>query len=674
MSLLLCLAHPAWAGERTSALLDEATIAGLASEISGATAKRHLEFLARLHRMRASAGFREAAEYLAASLKKANLEQVELNEFPVDGEIFYGTQRSRPECVVRGAELWELAERDGEWVARERIVNWDASPIGLAQDSESGQDFAELVDVGDGTREADYEGKDVRGKLVLAAAQPGGVAPLAVDRFGAVGILSYAQNQKTAWWKEDETLVRWGHLGSFRENPTYAFMISLQRARAYQERLAKGETIKFAASVDAEKRAGNYTVLTAAIRGSDPQLAEQEIVFSCHLDHQRPGANDNASGSVALFEIARSLKRLIDGGRIEPPKRTLRFVWPPEIEGTMALLASRPEWAERIRAAIHLDMVGGGPETKAVFHVTRGPESVPSFVNDVAAHFGRIVNEQSHDYASGEDVDYPIVSSEGGKEALLANFVPFTMGSDHQIYAEGSFRIPVIYLNDWPDRYIHTHKDSPANIDPTKLARAAFIAAASGYYLSRLDGGERDVLWAELSSASLVRSGELLRDVATAERAGDLSQAQALRSFHLWREEATMYSVSRFFALDESWAARSRAHGETIASLVGIAASPRDPSPGAELVYARSARPVGPMAVFGYDYLEGHLAADRHSTLGLLAKGGLHEYEALNLIDGRRSVGEVAILLSAIAGPVTVDELGEYYEALAEIDVLKRSR
>ncbi len=32
---------------------------------------------------------------------------------------------------------------------------------------------------------------------------------------------------------------------------------------------------------------------------------------------------------------------------------------------------------------MHMDMVGGGPETKAVFHVTRGPMSLPSFVHDV---------------------------------------------------------------------------------------------------------------------------------------------------------------------------------------------------------------------------------------------------------------------------------------------------
>nr|MBA3357479.1 hypothetical protein [Pyrinomonadaceae bacterium] len=60
------------------------------------------------------------------------------------------------------------------------------------------------------------------------------------------------------------------------------------------------------------------------------------------------------------------------------------------------------------------------------------------------------------------------------------------MGSGHQVYSDSSFAIPAIYLNDWPDRYIHTNFDTPANVDPTKLKRAAFIGAASAYFLANL--------------------------------------------------------------------------------------------------------------------------------------------------------------------------------------------
>src|SRR5262249_10135877 len=153
--------------------------------------------------------------------------------------------------------------------------------------------------------------------------------------------------------------------------------------------------IRLHASVKAGQHPGSYEVVTATIEGSDRSLKDQEIVFSCHLDHQRPGANDNASGCATILEVARTLRKLIDAGRLAPLARTIRFVWPPEVEGTLALLNARPDLAARIKAVVHMDMVGGGPETKAVFHMTRGPLSLPSFVHDVGWSFAAWVNEES---------------------------------------------------------------------------------------------------------------------------------------------------------------------------------------------------------------------------------------------------------------------------------------
>src|SRR4029077_14786397 len=172
------------------------------------------------------------------------------------------------------------------------------------------------------------------------------------------------------------------------------------------------------------------------------------------------------------------------------PARTIRFIWPPEIEGTLTLLNAKPEFAKRIKAVVHMDMVGGGPVTKSVFHVTRGPLSLPSFIHAVAWAFAQFVNEQSLQFASTGSAEFPLVATEGGKEPLLAQAAPYTMGSDHDVYQDSSFGIPAIYFNDWPDRYIHTNFDSAANIRTAKLKRAAFIGAASGYYLAKLTSAD----------------------------------------------------------------------------------------------------------------------------------------------------------------------------------------
>src|SRR5947207_3437056 len=422
-------------------LLPETEVAALANELSGETAKRNLEGLARFHRQRGSKGFHEAAVFVAERLEAYGLKDAAILQFPANGKIFYGTQRSRPAWDADFGELWEVkkakeADKEkssnksdphgvgvNEWLAasgEKKMASYEAEPIVLAEDSESADVTADLVDVGEGTKESDYAGKDVKGKIVLVSAQPGAAQDLAVGKFGAAGIVSCAQNQKTAWWGEDENLIRWGHLETFSPNKTFGFMVSLQTARRLRERLAQGEEIRLHAVARAGQHAGNYEVVTAAIPGADVRLKDEEIAFSCHLDHQRPGANDNASGCVTILEVARTLQKLIAEGKLARPARTIRFIWPPEVEGTVTLLNAKPEFAQRIKAAIHMDMVGGGPVTKAVFHVTRGPMSLPSFVHDVAEGFGDFANQQTEKLAKAGVAEYPLVAPEGGKEPLLA--------------------------------------------------------------------------------------------------------------------------------------------------------------------------------------------------------------------------------------------------------------
>lgn len=460
-------------------LLPARDMAALANEVSGRTAKQTVEGLVEFHRQRGSKGFHQAAGLIAERARAYGLSEVEILRFPADGKIFYGTQRSRPAWDATRGELTELAGG-----SETPIASYAAMPVALAQDSESAELTAELVDVGDGASESDYAGKDVRGKLVLVGAQPERAQALAIGKFGALGIVSHAQNQKTGWSGDNTDQVRWGHLDTFSTHKTFAFMVSLKTARALQARLASGEAIRLHASVQAGQHSGFYEVVTASIPGADPRLKGEEIAFSCHLDHQKPGANDNASGCAAILEVARTLQALIGSGALARPARTIRFFWPPEIEGTVTLLNARPDLARRIRAVLHMDMVGGGPETQAVFHVTRGPASLPSFVHDVAWSFAQWVNEQSYAFAATGKAEFPMLAPGGGKAPLRAESVPFEMGSDHEVYQDSSFAIPAIYLNDWPDRYIHTNLDRAANIDATKLGRVAFIGAASGYFLA----------------------------------------------------------------------------------------------------------------------------------------------------------------------------------------------
>ena len=654
---------------RQTTLLPEPVLAALASELSGETAKSNLEYIARYHRMRGSRGFRSAADHIVKQLRDYGLTDAHVEQLTADGKIFYGTQKSRPAWDAEFAELWELRDTNEGWTRHTRLASWDAMPVTLAQDSESGEATADLVDVNNGTSEKDYAGKDVRGKLVLAAAQPGAVVPLAIERLGAAGIISYAQNQRTAWWAENENLVRWGHLETFAAKTAFAFMISLKQARNFQLRLASGEKVRLHAVVRAAKHAGFYDVATATIPGADPTLRNEEIAFSCHLDHQRPGANDNASGSVTILEVARTLNKLISEGKIQRPARTIRFIWPPEIEGTIALLNARPEIASRIKAVIHMDMVGGGPETKAIFHVTRGPASLPSFVNDVAEHFGQFVNDQSAQFAKGASPAYPMFAPEGGKEPLQAEMAEFSLGSDHQVYSDSSFGIPAIYLNDWPDRYIHTNFDTPANIDPTKLKRAAFIGGASAYFLANVKSGDAASILKLHQRQSLRRTSTML-----ARRAAlPADEAENLTRFHVWRERALVDSMDRFFRIPAATRSDSASFLTNMERLVGETR----PAPAAQgdgrLLFRRNPKLKGPMSAFGYDYFTDHYGAERERALrlpqfqGLRGSGGEYAYEVLNLVNGSRTAQEIRDTVSAIYGPIPLELVVEYLRALESI-------
>jgi len=433
--------------------------------------------------------------------------------------------------------------------------------------------------------------------------------------------------------------------------------------------LASGEQIRLHAIVKAGKHEGFYDIVTAVIPGADPMLRNEEIAFSCHLDHQKPGANDNASGSVTILEIARVYSKLIREGKLPKPKRTIRFIWPPEIEGTITLLNRRPLMASNIKAVIHMDMVGGTPETKAVFHVSRSPKSLPSFINDVAEYFGRFVNEQTDAFAGGSLTSYPLVSPEGGKESLRAILGKFSMGSDHQVYTEGSFKIPAIYLHEWPDRYIHTNFDLPEHIDPTKLKRAGFIGAASAWYLANFSTDNKDQLWEFLQQQILRRTAEMLEKRITFINI----EAENLVFYH-WKYERDKIASIRDF--DKSVSINSESFFSQMEKITGPGKPIISKSTEADLLFERNNLIKGPLSVFGYNYLSDHYGDSNTRKLTLLnysnlyGSGGVYAYEILNFVNGKRSAMDIRNEVSAEFGPVPLEMVVEYLKALESIGIV----
>ena len=671
----------------------------LRDESNGAAPYENLRYLTGLHRVPATPEFDQAAQFILQRAKEYGLTDAHSEQFPIDGVKPYGLMRSYLGWTVEEGRLWE--------VRPEHLLlgDWKTDPIRLADYSRSADVETELIDVGDGTKETDYAGKDVRGKIVLADGVLGRVQELAVVAHGAAGIVSDMPNQTTAWSGLDPTIIRWGHLEA-RAPSGFAFMVSRQTAEALRARLRGGEAIVLNAHVKATVGSGHWTVVTATIPGTDP--AAGEIVYSCHLDHERPGANDNGSGCVTILESARVLGRLIDSGQLARPKRTLRFTWGPEIEGTMAFLASHPEIKRRLRANIHMDMVGGDPfKNKSIFHVTGTPWSLPSFVTDVGAAFLEAIREGASGYAAGDlPAEAGIVETRAGgkgtRNELIADVTPYSAGSDHDDYDSSTIAVPSLYLRDWPDIYIHTDHDSLEQIDPTKLRRVALLGAASGYVYASITAEQLPILVPFVTAQAQARLAQVIGPAQELVGSPQIDPAVA------WYEARNLVSQALQHELGTLHSLVEHAGGSTKAEAVGAKAlteqadgyqseidaqakmrgtggtSPKSPWAGdadAKRVPVRIGD-FGPLTYQNDNVLLARLGKERYAKIKLINseatmllnvrdQSELYAYEIENFVNGKRSVGEIRDAVSAEYGPLPLAVVADYLQACAEAGVIQ---
>src|SRR3954466_15964032 len=157
--LALLLVSASLGAQGRPPLLSEPTVAALAKELSGERALETIKGISSNHRVRGSRPFRAAAELIASKAREGGLDSVRIEQFPADGKIFYGTQRSRPPWDAEFAELWENRPSGNAL-----ITSWAKQPMSVAEDSESGDVTAQLIDVGAGSADSDYREKNVRGK------------------------------------------------------------------------------------------------------------------------------------------------------------------------------------------------------------------------------------------------------------------------------------------------------------------------------------------------------------------------------------------------------------------------------------------------------------------------------------------------------------------------------
>ena len=472
-------------------------------ELSGSIAKSYVAQISRFHRIQASTMFHEAAEYVKSELLKIGLKDAAIEQFPSDGAKKYWTYTSPVGWTVKSAELRLVEPHDT------LLVSYEDLPQSLHTCSNATPPegvTGELVDVGRGTKPADYEGKDVKSKFVLATGRAKAVHEQAVFKHGAAGVLTDtitfeipnvresldipdAHAYQSIWPTADEL-----------SKITFGFSLSKRQGNMLRALLKQGKPVKLKAKVEASLFSGSLDVVTATIPGSSKP--NEEIFLIAHLCHPKPSANDNASGSGLLLEIARTINVLIESGRIERPARTIRFIWVPETFGSVSYLYSHEDLPSRLVAGINLDMVGQNQEMcKSTLNLDRTPDSLPSYLNDLVFGF---IEESVKEF----DPPSPFGSSSTFRYATGA----FSGGSDHAEFTDSTIGVPCVMLLQWPDLFYHTSMDTVDKVSEDSLKRVGWITTNAVLVLAGATVEKAFQLANDTASRGMIRIEEAERE------------------------------------------------------------------------------------------------------------------------------------------------------------------
>jgi hypothetical protein len=522
------------------------------NELSGEEAKSYVAQITRFHRIQASTMFHEAAEYIVNTLCSLGYENAKIEQYTSDGVAKYWTYTSPIGWAVKSAELHLIGPE------KKLIVRYKDTPTCLHTYSKSTPPegiTAKLIDVGEGTKPKHYEGKNVKGKFVLATGRAKQVHEQAVYKYGAAGVITDTITHEMKNVRESVDIPDAHAYQSIwptkKEQDKAAFGFSLSKRQGNHLRaLLKGDKpVLLNAKVDAKLFPGNLDVVTTTIQGSSKP--NEEIFFVAHLCHPKPSANDNASGSGLLLEIARTIQMLIKSGKIEKPTRTIRFLWVPETFGTIAYLYHHEDLASKLVAGINLDMVGQNQELcKSTLNLDKTPDSNPSYLNDYV--FSLIERTL-------EEFDPKTVF--GSASTFRYSVNAFSGGSDHAEFNDSTFSVPCIMLLQWPDLYYHTSMDSIDKVSEDSLKRVGWIATVVALTLANATVEDAIFManlarWggiARLQEASKEAVTSLVRQKKKALNHDELSKKLAKTAFNfenkmkhiVWREKKAIKSAER---------------------------------------------------------------------------------------------------------------------------------
>jgi len=208
--------------------------------------------------------------------------------------------------------------------------------------------------------------------------------------------------------------------------------------------------------------------IVAKVEGSDPVLEDEAVIVGAHYDHEGknnngqfyPGADDNASGTAAVLELARAFKNMET-----KPKRTILFIlFTAEEKGLLGarFYVDNPLFPlEKTIAYINLDMIGRNDiDQMGVL----GKYQYPKLFNIIDR-----INKKTANFELNFNVD------------------EFIKNSDHFPFMRK--KVPSIFFNSGMHDELHTPRDTVDRIIREKVEKAAQLAFLTLWETANLPAG-----------------------------------------------------------------------------------------------------------------------------------------------------------------------------------------
>lgn len=261
--------------------------------------------------------------------------------------------------------------------------------------------IAEMVYV-NGGEEKDYEGLDVKGKIVVLHEEGLGYSRFWLGTFaelasqkGAVGMIVI---HPMPWaYRMSMEAGNCSIEARFLKKQLPAVCVSALDGLKIIRAIGKGAAKISFFSRTAVSKANSY-VISGFHRGTD--LPEERIAILAHRDNGiPPGANDNGSGTGTMLELARIMTR-------HKYKRTIEFISSTAEEGVTQgiyeyIQKHRENLQRNMKAVFDLDMFGVGgrlnlvdmgywPDSKPIKHDEEIMQMIEGIADDLGYYVGRM--------------------------------------------------------------------------------------------------------------------------------------------------------------------------------------------------------------------------------------------------------------------------------------------